>query len=468
MGKMKKPKQNTDIIPNQVYQNKEIYQGNNLAVANYKQSRGPIRDKISPYDAPTSSGDIIKQVAKQNSKNTATTQYENSFIPGHAKVTKDELNATVMNGFRIYPSTESGTDIRPKIKPQIKKAEKGIKSYYAGTSAVDDPGIVQQEIGRPIKRPTMQNQGNLELQQQIAQNKINYSNQLTQSAIDSFSQAASTLSSGKSSGNILSGVMKKSPKNFNGGNNMTGESAPAGIQATAADGIKNFRPPKYLDNYQAVSTNPIPDYVYGNKSLKGYRNGTRVLKYPKGSKSIKSTKNWTPEVKIMDNPYPKETQEPEKYSKKEQLEGDAIAKVLMGRNKGKNFVDRAFNSQNYPSRQTNTIPGFEAVNPNEYSTHLMATGESRNGKTPIYPTLEYNKSTDKLDDVWGKEPKEYIEAPDMYAKYIGELGYKTATGLGIRPNDARQSLSGFEKTKSIPMEKNGSKSIKLKQTKIKK
>ncbi len=62
---------------------------------------------------------------------------------------------------------------------------------------------------------------------------------------------------------------------------MTGESAPAGIQATAADGIKSFRPPKYLDNYQAVSTNPIPDYVYGNKSLKGYKDGSSKVKPPK-------------------------------------------------------------------------------------------------------------------------------------------------------------------------------------------
>lgn len=174
------------------------------------------------------------------------------------------------------------------------------------------------------------------------------------------------------------------------------------------------------------------------------------MKMGKGGKLNKSTKNWNPEIKFMDNPYPKE--EPEKYSKKEQLEGDAISKVLMGRNQKLNFVDRAYNSQNYPSKQTNTIKGFENVDPNEYSTHLMSIGESQNGKTPFFPTLEYNKNTDQLDDTYGKQPKESINAPDMYVNYISEKGYKTATGLGIRPNDARQSLSGLEKEKSIPME----------------
>ena len=75
MDKMKKPNPsipNPNIQPNQVYANKEIYMGNDLAIGNYKQSRGPIRDKIGPYNAPTSSGDVISCISPFNSSNLAS------------------------------------------------------------------------------------------------------------------------------------------------------------------------------------------------------------------------------------------------------------------------------------------------------------------------------------------------------------------------------------------------------------
>jgi len=281
---MKKPNPsipNPNIQPNQVYANKEIYMGNDLAIGNYKQSRGPIRDKIGPYNAPTSSGDVIRQVAKKNALDSATQpDYVNSVAPTNGKMTEADLNATTMRGFRLYPpnisetgstTKTSGTGI--KKQPQIKTAAKGIKSYAVGSQGIyDQNDFLQQEIGKPIKRQEITNQGNIEVQQQIEQNKINYQNQLTQSAIESASSAFSTYAGGK-------GVGKKQPKSlYNGGNNIAGEPAPSGIQATAADGIKSFKQPKYLENYQAVSTNPIPDYVYGEKSLKGYRNGSRMIK----------------------------------------------------------------------------------------------------------------------------------------------------------------------------------------------
>jgi len=308
---MKKPNPsipNPNIQPNQVYANKEIYRGNDLAIGNYKQSRGPIRDKIGPYNAPTSSGDVIRQVAKKNALDSATQpDYVNSVAPTNGKMTEADLNATTMRGFRLYPPNISETGSATKTsgagikkQPQIKTAAKGIKSYAVGSQGIyDQNDFLQQEIGKPIKRQAITNHGNIEVQQQIEQNKINYQNQLTQSAIESASSAISTYAGGKGKGKgapsadengsagggwqqAITGfgktLGKKQPKYYNGGNNMAGESAPEGVQATAADGIKSFKQPRYLNNYQAVSTNPIPDYVYGEKSLKGYKNGSRMIK----------------------------------------------------------------------------------------------------------------------------------------------------------------------------------------------
>ena len=89
--------------------------------------------------------------------------------------------------------------------------------------------------------------------------------------------------------------------------------------------------------------------------------------------------------------------------------GDLISKVLMERNRDKEFVKRAFNPEEYPNHIQQNEDGTT-------STHIMAWGEDDTGQAYMYPTI-FN------------EANEAIKVPNQYADYISSVGYKRATGM---------------------------------------
>jgi hypothetical protein len=92
------------------------------------------------------------------------------------------------------------------------------------------------------------------------------------------------------------------------------------------------------------------------------------------------------------------------------IEGDLYSKVLMERNRDKDFVQRAYNPD----------PNKVQYNPNgTTSTHKMAWGTDETGQAYMYPTI-FN------------ENNEAIKVPNMYADYISSQGYKKATGMDKR------------------------------------
>jgi hypothetical protein len=91
------------------------------------------------------------------------------------------------------------------------------------------------------------------------------------------------------------------------------------------------------------------------------------------------------------------------------LEGDLIAKILMERNRDKEFVQRAFNPENYPDHIQYNEDGTT-------STHRMAWGTDDAGQAYMFPTI-FN------------EANEAIKVPNQYADYISSQGYKKATGM---------------------------------------
>jgi hypothetical protein len=82
----------------------------------------------------------------------------------------------------------------------------------------------------------------------------------------------------------------------------------------------------------------------------------------------------------------------------------------MNRNKNKEFVDRAYNPNQYPQKQ-------EFVDFNQKATHKMAYGDDDKGQSYMFPTIFNEKNED-------------IAVPNQYAEYISSKGYKNATGLG--------------------------------------
>jgi hypothetical protein len=89
------------------------------------------------------------------------------------------------------------------------------------------------------------------------------------------------------------------------------------------------------------------------------------------------------------------------------LEGNLISKILMERNRDKDFVQRAYNPD----------PNKVQYNPDgTTSTHKMAWGTDETGQAYMFPTI-FN------------ENNEAIKVPNMYADYISSQGYKKATGM---------------------------------------
>lgn len=88
------------------------------------------------------------------------------------------------------------------------------------------------------------------------------------------------------------------------------------------------------------------------------------------------------------------------------LEGDLISKVLVERNKDKDFIKRAM----YPNRTIQYNPDMSI------STHLMEWGEDESGQAFMYPSI-FNPNN------------EVVKVPNQYADYISSKGYKKATGM---------------------------------------
>ncbi len=88
------------------------------------------------------------------------------------------------------------------------------------------------------------------------------------------------------------------------------------------------------------------------------------------------------------------------------LEGDLISKVVMNRNKDKDFVKRA--------QATNMFKTWDDFDTK--ATHKMAYGEDDRGQSYMFPTIMNSKN-------------EAIKVPNQYADYISSEGYKKATGM---------------------------------------
>jgi hypothetical protein len=96
------------------------------------------------------------------------------------------------------------------------------------------------------------------------------------------------------------------------------------------------------------------------------------------------------------------------------LEGDLISKVIMNRNKDKDFVQRAYALGDNPGTPMFNVPDNEQFGQN--MSHKMAWGEDDNGQSWMFPTI-LNPND------------EAIQVPNQYADYISSKGYKNATGM---------------------------------------
>jgi len=96
------------------------------------------------------------------------------------------------------------------------------------------------------------------------------------------------------------------------------------------------------------------------------------------------------------------------------LEGDLISKVIMNRNRDKDFVQRAYAVGEYP--ESNMFNVFDKEKFGEKNSHLMEWGEDDSGQTWMYPSVMNPKD-------------EAIKVPRQYADYISSTGYKKATGM---------------------------------------
>ena len=94
------------------------------------------------------------------------------------------------------------------------------------------------------------------------------------------------------------------------------------------------------------------------------------------------------------------------------LEGDLISKVIMNRNRDKNFVNRAYALGQNPGM-------FSVQDPENFGnvmSHKMAYGEDDSGQAYMYPTIMNNNN-------------EAIKVPNQYADYISSEGYKKETNM---------------------------------------
>jgi hypothetical protein len=125
---------------------------------------------------------------------------------------------------------------------------------------------------------------------------------------------------------------------------------------------------------------------------------------------------------------------PLKQNGANELEGDLISKVVMNRNKDKDFVQRAYAAGKYPkSNMFNTFVDFDTK-----ATHKMGYGEDDKGQTYMYPTIMNPNNED-------------IKIPKQYAEYIANKGYKKATGMSYQKGTKKIKKS--TNTKPIPLSK---------------
>lgn len=96
------------------------------------------------------------------------------------------------------------------------------------------------------------------------------------------------------------------------------------------------------------------------------------------------------------------------------IEADLYSKVIMNRNKGVGFVDRAFALGENPGTPLFNLPDDEQFG--SYMSHKMAHGTDDAGQSWLYPTVL-------------NEADEAIKVPNQYADYISRDGYKKATGM---------------------------------------
>ena len=96
------------------------------------------------------------------------------------------------------------------------------------------------------------------------------------------------------------------------------------------------------------------------------------------------------------------------------LEGDLISKVIMNRNRDKDFVQRAYAVGEYPNSNMFVQP--DANQFGDKNSHLMGWGDDDNGQAWMFPTIFNDKN-------------EAIKVPNQYADYISSVGYKNATGI---------------------------------------
>jgi hypothetical protein len=128
------------------------------------------------------------------------------------------------------------------------------------------------------------------------------------------------------------------------------------------------------------------------------------------------------------------------------LEGDLISKVIMNRNRGVDFVDRAYALGDNPGTPMFNLPDDEQFGQN--MSHKMAWGEDDNGQSWMYPTIMNPNN-------------EAIQVPNQYADYISSEGYKNATGMnqykagGAINNILKKDPSNIKWSASVKMANGG-------------
>ena len=116
------------------------------------------------------------------------------------------------------------------------------------------------------------------------------------------------------------------------------------------------------------------------------------------------------------------------------IEGDLISKIIMERNRGVDFVDRAFALGENPGTPLFNVPDDEQFG--QTMSHKMAYGTDDSGQTYMFPTV-LNPND------------EAIAVPNQYADYISREGYKNATGMNNNDNFLDLELTDEEIQKYV-------------------
>lgn len=125
------------------------------------------------------------------------------------------------------------------------------------------------------------------------------------------------------------------------------------------------------------------------------------------------------------------------------LEGDLISKVIMNRNRNKDFVQRAYAVGEYP--ESNMFVQPDANEFGQKNSHLMSWGEDERGQSYMYPEVMNPNN-------------EAIKVPNQYADYISSTGYKKATGMSHAQGGYMYNTGGpFNKDMSAELQFNDDK-----------